>query len=142
MEDLVRLETAYMAIPKFAKVNGYDLRARFERNVDRGYWYVERRSAGDLAGFAAAYERDGTFYLWLLGVAPPSRRKGVAASLLDSFLEEGRARGYTRFTAKTHAGTPGMVRALEGAGFVRTATEPLDIGTDIQEEGYFYERAG
>jgi GNAT superfamily N-acetyltransferase len=139
--ELERLRDAYNRIPEFVEQAGYDLQTHYQAVADRGFWLNEVLVGGVPIAFSTAYERGGGFYLWLLGVAPPARRHGWALQLVNGFLAEGRRRGLTVFTAKTHSGTPGMVRVLESLGFARTELGPVTMvagGAEVTRERYLY----
>jgi len=123
--DYARLQAAHDAIPEFAGRTDYDLRRRYEHaQVQRlGLWscYLADSGPDPHVAFASAYERNGAFYLWLLGVRPDFRRNGLAASLLNCYRTEGRKRGYTTFVAHAHSEDSGMVHLLESNGFCRAS---------------------
>ena len=113
------LQTAYSAIPEFVALVGYPLPEKCEQASQKGLWMASfsDSSANPYVAFAAAYDRDGGFYLWLLGVRPDARGAGLSRDLVNCFLSEGKRRGHTKFTALVHSGAPGMAHVLEAAGF-------------------------
>jgi ribosomal protein S18 acetylase RimI-like enzyme len=126
------LKAAHDAIPEFAERTDYDLLSKYACALKQkdGLWACYLADSGPVpyVAFVAAYDRDGAFYLWLLGVRPDFRRNGLATSLFHCYLSEGARRGYTTFVTHTHSGSLGMVRLLETAGFSQAS-----LGLDVVE---------
>ena len=79
---LAGLQRAYDLIPEFAGRTDYSLRRAYDLALEHGLWVCTLADSAP-AAFAAAYERQGSFYLWLLGVRPDLRRKGLASTLFQ-----------------------------------------------------------
>jgi ribosomal-protein-alanine N-acetyltransferase len=52
-----------------------------------------------------------------MGVAPDARGTGLGTTLVQAYLEEGRAEGYRRFRLDVSAANRGAIRLYERAGF-------------------------
>ncbi len=111
------------AIPEFSG-GTYDFDAKFDRAWASGtLWARARPESGS---FVAAYERDGNFYIWLLGVVPSGRRTGQGLSLLAEAEAEGKARNpASTITIKTDPANEPMKALLSKAGFKQQGTGRL-----------------
>jgi ribosomal protein S18 acetylase RimI-like enzyme len=69
---------------------------------------------------------DDEYYLSKIGVNPPFRRMGCGQMLLERFIHEGNARGYTRFRLDVHAGNVEAIRLYQRAGFETAQAHSTD----------------
>ncbi len=73
---------------------------------------------GGLAGFSVWYETlPGMAYIWMIGVLPEYRGKGIGSTLLDETIAEVRRRGYTLVWVKISRDKRWWIQAHIRRGF-------------------------
>lgn len=74
---------------------------------------------GGKAGYSVAYDKfgDNSFYLWMAGVVPEARRKGVMTRMLERVEEVASDRGYEEVKIKTRNERKGMRCLLIDQGY-------------------------
>nr|WP_086938356.1 GNAT family N-acetyltransferase [Thaumasiovibrio occultus] len=81
----------------------------------------------EIAGVKLGYASDEhTFYIWLAGVAPTSRGKGVAQALLNAHQTWAKESGYAYVTVKSRNKFPAMLRLLIRNGYDIVECEKKD----------------
>ncbi len=99
------------------------------RRLGRGfilekYWANIAREKELNLGFQISYafSKEST-YLWLLGVIPEFREKGIASKLIDKQIQNSMLEGHKKIVLKTHKGCPEAIRLYEKKGFIHFDTE-------------------
>lgn len=75
--------------------------------------------------------REGEAHVRMLGVAPESRRRGVARALMEACANEARARGKTLLTLHTTERMTMAQRMYESMGFVRGTDRTFPDGFSL-----------
>jgi len=78
-----------------------------------------------IIGDSIAFEKDGGWYLWILGVLEEYRKQGVATQLLDLNEQYARENSYKEITVKVYNVSKEMLKLLIGRGY-----EIVDIHKD------------
>ncbi len=141
--------------------DGYPNRACWEADVVDGFAYVVETDEGAVSGMFALVadaeandpepsygEIDGA---WLtpgakyaavhrVGVAPESKGKGIAGSMLDFACSEAARRGLSSIRIDTHADNKPMQRALQKAGFTYCGVITLVEGNDAGKQRIAFEK--
>ena len=81
------------------------------------------KKADKIAGDSIAFERDGSFYIWVLGVGKNYRGQGIGSSLLDKNEQLARENGYNKVSAKVYNVSPGMQRLIKQRGYSVVSVE-------------------
>lgn len=108
----------YSALPEFS-AELID-RAEFERALSfASSLSLVAEHKGAAVGFKVGFDRygDGSFYSWLGGVAPDTRRLGVAKALLDEQEQQVVAAGFDRIYVKTRNRFVAMLTMLLTNGY-------------------------
>lgn len=73
---------------------------------------------GDVVGYVFAYEDNGVFGIWTLGVAPSKQGKGIANTLVWTVAKEARNRGIDTVVVKgVELDNKNMIKFLKNHGF-------------------------
>lgn len=117
--------SVHREIPEFEE--GY-LRENADRIQDNDSLVLIARSDGEKAGYCISYNRysDSSFYIWMSGVKPGFRRKGMMTELLEETERQADEKGYEKLKIKTENRRKEMRQLLAGEGF--------DI-VDLEEKG-------
>jgi phosphinothricin acetyltransferase len=103
-----------------------ELRAIWEKYLDRYPWFVAAEVGGRLLGYAkAGVWRDRTAYSWTpevgIYVQPDVHRRGVGRALYGRLLEDLRARGFHSVIGGITLPNQASERLHEAMGFVKVA---------------------
>jgi [ribosomal protein S18]-alanine N-acetyltransferase len=79
---------------------------------------------GELAGYLCAWLIAGELQIQNVATAPPFRRQGVAARLLELVLERSRALGLEAAWLEVRAGNAAAIALYERFGFVTVGRRP------------------
>lgn len=103
-------------IPEFQEDYLLDNRERIENNENL---ILIGKFEGENAGYCISYDRydDSSLYIWMSGVKPEFRRKGLMTALLNKTEREAEDRGYQKLKIKTENRRRGMRQLLAQKGF-------------------------
>lgn len=78
-------------------------------------------------GYMIGFDRDhdGSYYLWMAGVLPWYRQKGVMTKLMNYLYVWARKKGYTKLKVKTRNDKKAMIIYMMKEGFDFTKVEVL-----------------
>ncbi len=99
-----------------------------ERLKEKQYWIFIIEEENFPIGFEISYKENSDTYLWLMGVHPNHRRKGLGSKLIDIQTEVSREEGYSKIRIKTHDGHPEAIKLYLKNGFVK-------VGIDLDHWG-------
>lgn len=82
------------------------------------------RDENTLVGDSISFERDGNWYIWILGVDPKFRKQGIATSLLELNEKHANILGLKNVTVKVYNTSPDMQKLLASRNYAITNVEP------------------
>ncbi|MEF3691989.1 MAG: GNAT family N-acetyltransferase [Candidatus Moraniibacteriota bacterium] len=90
-------------------------------------------------GFLIGYDKylDGSFYCWMLGVAPEFRRRGVLTQIMDYLSTWALKNNYEKITLKTRNNRREMLAYLVKSGF---NIKNVEINPAIEEHKILFEK--
>lgn len=118
-------------IPEFSSGN-YDEASYLQRLSNTQNLILVAEKDQQVVGFKVGYDRhrDGSFYSWLGGVLPESRKDGIAAQLADEQEKWVSEQGFRSITLKTRNRFRAMLIFALKNGFL---IENIEIKENIQD---------
>ncbi|MFQ6605117.1 MAG: GNAT family N-acetyltransferase [Fidelibacterota bacterium] len=97
----------------------YDEAEYVKRLATAHHLILIAENEGRALGFKVGYDRygDGSFYSWMGGVLPDSRRRGIARRLQETQEAWACQNGYDRLRVKTRKKHTAMIQFLRRSGF-------------------------
>ncbi len=90
-------------------------------------------SKAGVMGYACWWEVVDECHITNFAVSPDHRRKGVGAFLLDSLLEDARAKGLLRATLEVRLGNAAAIALYEKWGFTAAAMRPRYYPDNLED---------
>ncbi len=84
---------------------------------------------GQVVGDSISYNRDGSLYIWVMGVLKEHRNKGIATKLFENNEQFARANEYKSVTVKVYNVSTEMLRVLLTRGYQITNIEQSETDT-------------
>lgn len=82
-------------------------------------------------GYAMGYlEKRKGYYMWMFGVLPDYRGRGIGSAILDEQIDFARNQGYSKFSVKTSNRWRNMLRLCIKKGFDITGFKQNEWGSD------------
>lgn len=107
--------------PNYIENNIYKLR-------DKEKLVLVAKYNKDLAGYAICYDQyeDGSLYIWLLGVVPDYREKGIMKEIMSYIYTWAKNKKYLSIKVKTQNKRKEMIYALikQGFNFIQVEENP------------------
>lgn len=96
------------------------------RYKDKDKLIVVAYASDKPAGYLVSYDKfgDGSFYLWMAGVDPKYRRKGILKTMIEYSEKWAKRKGYKKIKIKTRNNRREMLAYLVKYGFSFTGVEP------------------
>lgn len=92
-----------------------DYRKRLE-GVSPAIFVAEEE--GEIVGNAIAFQKEGALYLWVLGVDPRYRKRGIAEHLYQMCEDRAREIGCKKVTVKIYNVSQDMIRLALKRGYI------------------------
>ena len=102
----------------------YSLSVYLERLSGKDPLILLSHTGSRLVGNSVAFPHGGEFYLWIMGVHPDFRKKGIASQLIARNEEHASKMGFSVISAKVYIVSPEMQRLLISKGFEITDVKP------------------
>lgn len=82
---------------------------------------------GRIVGDSISFERNGSLYIWIMGVLKEHRGKGIAKELFENNEQFARENGYRSLTLKVYNVSQEMLRVLLGRGYQVVGVEKSEV---------------
>jgi ribosomal protein S18 acetylase RimI-like enzyme len=117
-----KLHFYYNQIPEFDDIDSGFFKDRLHGTA---HFILTADVDDKAAGSMIAYDRyhDGSFYIWLAGVAPPFRKKGLMNALHEQMVKYAREKEFRALRIKTRNSRRAMQHWLIKKGFMVSAVE-------------------
>ncbi len=121
--SLEKAVAIWKQIPEFDESGTAEAQAA-EKLPGKTTLFLDAIVEGKPAGFLIGYDKpDGSFYLWMIGVLPPFRRKGILKQLFSYAQEWAGERGFSKLSITTRNNRREMLSFLVKQGFNFTSVD-------------------
>jgi ribosomal protein S18 acetylase RimI-like enzyme len=113
---LKEAESVHLEIPEFTE----NYLQKYDTKVDGRECLILIASLDhEDVGYMVSYNRydDGSFYIWMTGVAPSARRKGILGKMVSETVSYAKEKGYTTIKIRTRNNRREMLFFLVKNGF-------------------------
>lgn len=122
LPEIVRLNTRIFA--GMYETPPYSLEQYQNKISNTDPFILLARDGNTLAGDSISFERDGNYYIWILGVDPKFRKMGIATRLLELNEAKARTLELKNVTVKVYNTSPDMQKLLTARNYQIIKTEP------------------
>lgn len=115
LEEIVTLNTEIFT-PLYAWPP-FTLSEYQERLAGKQPYVLVAKENGVLVGNSISFERDGYWYIWILGVAPEHRNKGIATQLFQENENYARSLEHNKIRVKVYDVSKEMLNLVAKRGY-------------------------
>lgn len=84
---------------------------------------------GEIIGDSISFDKNGSLYIWIMGVLKEHRKKGIATKLFENNEQFARTNKYKSVTVKVYNVSKEMLRVLLARGYQITNVEQSESDT-------------
>ena len=138
LEEIAEIASSIFPEP----VQFEDLARELLSHEDSGVYAAKDIRNNNLVGFDVWYKNpeDKQVWLWLHGVVPEYRKRGIGRKIMRYCLTDLELLGYNKVTLITYNGFPEMIRLCRRMGFVKIKKDTQDNWGKNNTCSYYYQK--